>query len=61
MSERPDDTLYDGIAGGGYILDKSPLMPAFSQLLSREQIRALVGHIRTLCACEQPAWARSGQ
>lgn len=60
MSERPDDTLYDGIAAGGYILDRSPLMPAFSQLLSREQIRALVGHIRTLCACEQPAWARSG-
>ena len=61
MSERPDDTLYDGIAAGGFVLDKSPLMPAFSGLLSREQIRALVAHIRTLCSCEQPAWARSGR
>ena len=61
MSQRPDDTLYDGIAAGGFVLDKSPLMPAFADLLSREQIRALVAHIRTLCACEQPAWARSGR
>ena len=61
MSVRPDDTLYDGIAAGGFVLDKSPLMPAFVDLLSRDQIRALVAHIRTLCACEQPAWARSGR
>jgi len=57
MSQRPDDTLYDGIHAGGFVLDKSALMPAFGSLLSPEQIRAVVGHIRTLCACEQPAWA----
>ena len=60
MSARPDDTLYDGIAAGGFVLDRSPLMPAFGGLLDRDQIRALVAHIRTLCACEQPAWAGSG-
>ena len=57
MSLRPDDTLYDGIAAGGYVLDRSTRMPAFGHLLSDAQIRALVAHIRTLCACTQPAWS----
>jgi mono/diheme cytochrome c family protein len=61
MGARPDDTLYDGIAAGGFVLDRSPLMPAFGELLTPEQIRALVAHIRTLCACEQPAWAGAGR
>jgi mono/diheme cytochrome c family protein len=60
MAERPDDTLYDGIAAGGFVLDKSNLMPAFGDLLEPEQIRALVLHIRALCGCEQPVWARGG-
>lgn len=60
MTLRADDTLYDAIAGGGYVLDRSPLMPAFGDMLSPPQIRALVAHIRTLCDCEQPAWARGG-
>ncbi|MDG2281961.1 MAG: c-type cytochrome [Longimicrobiales bacterium] len=57
MSLRPDDTLYDGIAAGGYVLDRSARMPAFGNLLSDAQIRTLVAHIRTLCACTQPAWS----
>ncbi|MDH3269721.1 MAG: cytochrome c [Gemmatimonadota bacterium] len=61
MSQRPDDTLYDGIAAGGWVLDKSPWMPAFGALLSPGQIRALVGHIRDLCQCEQPSWAARGR
>ncbi|MBT8488417.1 MAG: c-type cytochrome [Gemmatimonadetes bacterium] len=61
MSERPDDTLYDGIAVGGFVLDKSNRMPAFGAMLSSTQIRALVGHIRELCDCSQPAWAGSGE
>lgn len=60
MSTRPDDTLYDGIAGGAWVLDGSPRMPAFADLLTPEQIRALVAHIRTLCACEGPEWSRGG-
>jgi len=60
MAERADDTLFDGIAVGGWVLAKSPLMPAFGTLLEPSQIRALVAHIRELCACEQPAWARGG-
>lgn len=60
MSERPDDTLYDAIAVGGFVLDKSNRMPAFGAMLSPEQIRALIGHIRELCDCSQPTWAGSG-
>jgi mono/diheme cytochrome c family protein len=58
MSVRPDDTLYDAIAAGGYVLDKSARMPAFGRMLEPEQIRALVEHIRGLCGCAQPVWAR---
>lgn len=57
MSRRPDDTLFDGIAAGAYILGGSPRMPAFGEMLDTDQIRALVRYIRLLCACEQPAWA----
>lgn len=60
MSSRPDDTLYDAVAGGGYVLDRSTRMPAFGGMLGPGQIRALVGYIRALCECEQPAWAADG-
>ena len=61
MSRRPDDTLFDAIHSGGWVLDGSPRMPAFGELLSAEEIRALVRHIRALCACEGPAWSRDGE
>ena len=60
MSLRPDDTLYDGIAAGGYVLDKSTRMPAVGRMLSPRQIRALVAHISVLCDCREPAWASDG-
>ena len=60
MSKRPDDTLFDGIYAGCYILDKSNLMPPFGLTLSHEEIRSLVAHIRTLCQCEGPTWLNDG-
>jgi mono/diheme cytochrome c family protein len=60
-SERPDDSLYDTIAGGGAIMSRSPRMPAFGATLSDEEIRALVTHIRALCRCQGPAWSRDGE
>jgi len=57
MANRPDDTLYDGIAAGGMILNKHPFMPAWGRSLSQEQIQALVQHMRTLCHCGEPSWA----
>ena len=61
MSPRPDDTLYDGIHAGGWILGKSHRMPAFGASLNDGQIRSLVAYIRTLCNCQSPAWSRDGR
>ena len=57
---HPDDSLFDGIHAGAFVLDGSPRMPPFGELLTTEQIRDLVGYIRTLCACRQPSWAERG-
>jgi mono/diheme cytochrome c family protein len=59
MSARPDDSLYDTIAAGGTIMNRSPRMPAFGATLSVVEIRALVRHIRSLCRCEGPPWSRN--
>ena len=61
MSLRPDDTLYDGIYAGGWILGKSHRMPAFGASLESGEIRALVAYIRELCQCQGPAWSRDGR
>ena len=61
MSPRPDDTLYDGIHAGGWILGKSHRMPGFGASLDDDQIRSLVAYIRTLCDCQGPAWSRDGR
>ena len=60
MEARSDDALYDTIAGGGAIMNRSPRMPAFGATLNDLEIRALVAHIRTLCGCRGPAWSRDG-
>ena len=60
MALRPDDSLYDTIAGGGAIMNRSPRMPAYGTTLSSAQIRALVRHIRSLCRCSGPAWSTDG-
>jgi hypothetical protein len=60
MARRTDDALFDVIHGGGRVLGVSPRMPAFGGALSRDEIRALVRHIRALCRCEGPAWSRDG-
>lgn len=57
MATRSDDRLYDAIAAGGYPLGRSSMMPAFGETLSRTEIRLLVRHLRTLCACAGPPWS----
>lgn len=59
MATRPDDTLFDGIHVGGLILNRSHRMPGFGQLLSTQQIRALVAYMRELCGCQGPSWTRN--
>jgi mono/diheme cytochrome c family protein len=61
MSARPDDTLFDGIWSGAWVLDGSPRMPAFGGMLSADEARDLVAYIRTLCSCSAPAWSRDGR
>ncbi|MXW17094.1 MAG: hypothetical protein F4Z83_06015, partial [Gemmatimonadetes bacterium] len=61
MSLRPDDTLYDGIHAGGWILGKSHLMPGFGASLTDREKRELVQYMRTLCRCQGPAWSRDGR
>jgi mono/diheme cytochrome c family protein len=56
LSLRPDDTVFDAIAAGGFILGRSPEMPAFADL-NADEVRALVAFVRSLCRCVQPAWA----
>ncbi len=58
MSQRPDDTLFDGVFAGGAILNKSHRMPAWGQTLSRRQIWDVITYLRRLCACEGPTWSR---
>ena len=60
MARRADDTLYDGIFAGAWVLDGSPRMPAFGEILSPAEIRELVAYIRTLCDCREPAWSGDG-
>jgi mono/diheme cytochrome c family protein len=61
MSLRPDDTLFDGVYAGGYILNKSQLMPAYGHTLNSEQILELVKYMRTLCDCTGPGWSTDNQ
>lgn len=61
MSRRSDDALFDAIYAGGYIMDRSPRMPPFGGTLTADQIRSLVRHLRKLCGCQAPGWAREGR
>jgi len=59
MATRPDDTLFDGIYAGGYILGKSHRMPAWGFTLERGEIWRLVAYMRDLCGCLPPSWSRN--
>lgn len=61
ISLRPDDTLYDGIYAGGWIMGKSHRMPAFGPSMSDGELRAVVAYIRELCGCRGPSWSRDGK
>jgi mono/diheme cytochrome c family protein len=57
MAKKPDDTLFDGVYAGGYILNKSHLMPAWGNTLSKTEIQGLVTYMRSLCNCSPPKWS----
>jgi cytochrome c oxidase cbb3-type subunit 3 len=51
MSTRSDDDLYKVIKEGGVAINKSVLMPPWGDILSDEEIRGLVAHLREMCQC----------
>lgn len=57
MGARTDDRLFDAIHAGAAMLGGSARMPPYGQTLTSQEIRLLVGYIRELCRCRQPAWA----
>jgi mono/diheme cytochrome c family protein len=57
MATRSDDWLFDIVARGGYVMNRHPYMPAYVDLLSPEQIRRVVAHLRRLCRCAGPSWS----
>lgn len=57
MSERPDDTLYDGIHAGGAILNRHHYMPPLGETLSPHDMQSLVEEIRKFCQCQGPEWS----
>lgn len=57
MGTRPNDTMFDGIFAGGYILNKHQYMPPWGDLFSHDEIRNLVAYMRKLCNCQSPAWS----
>lgn len=52
MSARPDADLFKAIKEGGLSINKSVLMPAWSDVFTDEEINDLVAHLRTLCKCQ---------
>ncbi len=52
MSKLSDADVKNAIIDGGPAVSKSPMMPPWGKTLSGEEVDALVGHLRKLCACE---------
>jgi mono/diheme cytochrome c family protein len=48
MGSLSDEHLYKVIQGGGAAVGKSPLMAPWGAVVSEEQTRDLIGHLRTL-------------
>jgi len=51
MSSRSDEDIFKVIKEGGVSINKSVLMPPWSDVLTDEEIKDLVQHLRKLCTC----------
>jgi cytochrome c oxidase cbb3-type subunit III len=51
MGDMPDDELTKAITEGGLSVNKSVIMPRWGLVLTDEQIKELVGYLRTVCKC----------
>ncbi len=52
MSSLPRDQMIKAIADGGASVNKSALMPAWSAVLTREQIEDMADYLIHVCKCD---------
>lgn len=52
MDKLSDADLHNVIMEGGPAVSKSPMMPPWSQTLSKDEVSALVAYMRKLCNCK---------
>lgn len=52
MNKLTDADIRNVIMDGGPVADKSPMMPPWSKTLAKDEIDALVKHLRKLCKCK---------
>lgn len=51
MGDMPDEEIFNAIKNGGLAVNKSVLMPAWGGVLTDDQIKEMVGYLRTVCKC----------
>ena len=49
MGTLTDEHIYRAVCGGGTAVGKSAVMPAWRGIIPTEDIRGLIGHLRSLC------------
>lgn len=54
MSSLPATQMFTAIKGGGAAVNKSALMPAWSSVLTDDEINDMVDYLRHVCKCGAP-------
>jgi mono/diheme cytochrome c family protein len=52
MNKLSDADIRNVILDGGPVANKSPMMPPWSKTLAKDEVDALVKHLRKLCKCK---------
>jgi mono/diheme cytochrome c family protein len=52
MNKLSDADIRNVIMDGGPVADKSPMMPPWGKTLARDEVDALVKHLRGICKCK---------
>jgi cytochrome c553 len=54
MAKLSDAHLTEAVSEGGKKVNKSTLMPYYQYTFTKEEVQALVQHLRKLCNCQGP-------
>jgi mono/diheme cytochrome c family protein len=52
MNKLSDADIRNVILDGGPVADKSPMMPPWGKTLAKDEVDALIKHLRVLCKCK---------